>query len=319
MEKVSGMILVFGSINVDLVARVDRIARPGETVLSPGYELFYGGKGANQAVAAARSAPAGSGVFMCGAIGEDAFGEGCRANLAAEGIDLAWLQVVGAPTGSAFIAVDAAGENAITVASGANRLLDAGRLGEESLDRIRLAVLQMEVPLSENLALARRLKPREAAVILNFAPARDDLPKDALLELLRATDYLVVNEHEAATACRALGLPEDDCLGLSAFLGVPVIVTLGARGVELHRPGQEAWHCEAAKIEVVDTTGAGDTFVGVLASGLDGGLGIEAAIRRAAHAASLSCTKLGAQGAMPKLSDLAAAQNADLPASAPAN
>jgi ribokinase len=299
-----GMILIFGSINVDLVARVDQIARPGETVLSPGYEVFYGGKGANQAVAAARSAPSGTSVSMCGAVGKDTFGDGCRANFATEGVDASLLQVVDAPTGCAFISVDARGENAITVASGANHALDAGKVDPKALNDVRVAVLQMEVPLVENLRIARRLRSTEAIVILNFAPARADLPGDELGELLGLIDYLVVNEHEASTLHDALPRSHVDDSTLAEHLRVSVIVTLGAKGVELHAPEQEVWRCDAGSVEVIDTTGAGDTFVGILASGLDADWPIRASIKRAAVGASLSCTKLGAQAAMPLLVDL---------------
>jgi ribokinase len=298
------MILVFGSINVDLVARVDHIARPGETVLSPGYEVFHGGKGANQAVAAARSALPGTSVSMCGAIGKDTFGDGCRVNFATEGIDVSLLQPVDAPTGCAFISVDAQGENAITVASGANHALDASQIDPNALNNVRVAVLQMEVPLVENLRLARRLSSTEAIVILNFAPARADLPRDELNELLGLIDYLVVNEHEAATLHDALPRNCEDERTLAEYLGVSVIVTLGAKGVELHAAEQDVWRCEAGSVEVIDTTGAGDTFVGILASGLGADWPIRASIKRAAVGASLSCTKLGAQAAMPHLADL---------------
>ena len=303
------MILVFGSINIDLVTRVDRIARPGETVLSPDYELFHGGKGGNQAVAAARSAPGVASVAMCGAIGDDPFGTDARDNLSREGIDISLLQVVDARTGSAFISVDASGENAITVASGANRLLVADRLPDELLDRVGAAVLQMEVPLAENMALAERLHARPASVILNFAPARDDIPAETLRQFLGTVDHLVVNEHEAETLCAALGLgfAGDGGAALADSLGLAVIVTLGAAGVNLHRRGVAPWHRDADQVAVVDTTGAGDTFVGVLASGLDAGLSLEATIVRASAAASLSCTARGAQGGMPRLTDLARA------------
>ncbi|MFD2239353.1 ribokinase [Aureimonas populi] len=295
------MILVFGSINLDLVARVPKIARPGETVLAPGYDRFFGGKGANQAVAAARAlAPDAPAIAFCGAVGDDAFGADCIANLAGEGIDVSRIEAVSAGTGCAFITVEHAGENAITVASGANRQIRADGLDDAFLAAVDVAVLQMEVPWEENAALAARARAAGAHVLLNFAPARLDIPIEKLRGFLEEIDTLVVNEHEAETLALGLGLGGGDSGRLLAEdLSLTVIVTLGAEGTRLVQAGQPDWHSPARKVEVVDTTGAGDTFVGVLATGLFEGLPVRRAIERAGLAASLSCTKAGAQAGAP--------------------
>lgn len=295
------MILVFGSVNVDLVTRVEAIARPGETVLAPGYERYFGGKGANQAVAALRaSGPGGPAVRFCGAVGSDAFGRECTANLGQEGIDVALVQSVDAGTGCAFIQVERSGENAITVASGANLALRQDRVGEDDLAGLAVLVLQMEVPFGENARLASRAKAAGAHVVLNFAPATGAIGAADLRALLAPVDTLVVNEHEGRTLAKALGIPAGDSAhGLAGALGVSVVVTLGAEGSLLAEPGNAEWRCPARPVEVVDTTGAGDTFVGVLSAALAEGVPLRPAIERAGRAASLSCLTAGAQPGMP--------------------
>lgn len=295
------MILVFGSVNVDLVSRVERIARPGETVLSPGYERHFGGKGANQAVAAARMLAPGAGpVVFCSALGTDAFGQECLENLTAEGIDTTPCQIGEGATGCAFISVDRSGENAITVASGANDRIRADRLDASVLDRATIVVLQMEVPWQENAAVARRMRVAGGRTILNFAPARLDVPADALDRFVADVDVLVLNEHEAETLASGLAIETRDAASaLCERFGIVVVVTLGARGAKLCEPGGEVWYAPAEAVEVVDTTGAGDTFVGAFAAALDEGCAAREAVERAGIAASLSCTRAGAQGGSP--------------------
>src|SRR3954447_11424030 len=191
------MILVFGSINIDLVARVSAIPRPGETVLSTGYEMLFGGKGANQAVAAARASQGtGIEVAMAARVGSDEFGRAAVTNLAASGVSVAHVTSGPEPTGCAFITVDERGENAITVASGANRTLSFGIL-KHRFAAADLLVLQMEVPFPEGRAAAEAARRAGGRVIWNLAPAPPDLAQKDLLSLLAATDILVVNEHEA--------------------------------------------------------------------------------------------------------------------------
>jgi len=298
------MIVVFGSINVDLIARVRAIARPGETVLSQGYETAFGGKGANQAVAAARARrDRALSVAMAGAVGDDAFGRGAVDNLARNGVDVGAISRGLAPTGCAFIAVDDCGENAITVASGANRTAKASDVPDEKLQSASLVVLQMEVPGEENFALAARARQLGARVLLNLAPA-EGLPAALLDRLLSVTDLLVVNEHEALTAGAALGGgAADDCADAARAIAMSrsltAIVTLGARGAAALLPDGSVLRVAARSLEPVDTTGAGDTFVGILAAGLAEARPLAEALERACLGASLACLGLGAQTAMP--------------------
>ncbi|UHD44297.1 ribokinase [Aureimonas altamirensis] len=289
-----GSIIIFGSVNVDLVSRVTRIARPGETVLSASYEMYFGGKGANQAVAAARAArAAGGSVAMAGAIGQDAFGSDCTANFTAAGVDVSAVQRTTERTGVAFISVDDTAENAITVASGANLRISAEAVPEALVLSASTAIFQMEVPLVETLAFAQRL-PDDATVVFNFAPADESVDPVVLTAMLDRTDIFVVNEHEAEVAERLAG-GADGLAELARRFGVQLVVTLGAAGVDLYSPDGAREHFEAPKVAVVDTTGAGDLFTGTLATRVDEGMSLAEAVAAAAHAASIACTRPGAQ------------------------
>ena len=289
------MILVFGSVNVDLVARVEAIPRPGETVLSPGSTTHFGGKGANQAVAAAR---AGAVVQMAGAVGPDAFGASCLENFRQRGVGVDAMQQAGLATGVAFITVDRQGENAITVASGANGQIRAADVPQGWFDESDLCVLQMEVPLAETLLAARRARDAGARVVLNYAPAPAQIAADLLDGLLALTDVLVLNEHEAATilsmAPRGAAGAED----LARGFGLDLVLTLGARGADWLAADGTRTHQPALPVQVVDTTGAGDTFVGALAAALAAGQGMAPAMAAATGAAAAAC---GWEGAQPPL------------------
>ncbi|MBL8589109.1 MAG: ribokinase [Methylobacteriaceae bacterium] len=294
------MIVVFGSINIDLITRVAAIPRPGETVLGSSYALAPGGKGANQALAARR---AGARVRLAGAVGADAFAEAALALLRADGVDLTAVAVVDAPTGAAFIAVDAQGENAIVVASGANGHVRAGQLEAAPPRAGDLLLLQRETPEAEALAAARAAKTAGARVALNLAPAGRLAP-----EWLALLDFLILNEHEAATLGRDLGLgesPEAAARAIAGRHGFACIVTLGSAGVVAFAGGTRL-AAPAAKVAVVDTTGAGDAFVGAFAAAIDGGLPLAAALRRGSAAGALACTKEGAQPSLPSAADIAA-------------
>lgn len=299
------MILVFGSINMDLVASVAAIPRPGETVLSRGYRTLFGGKGANQAVAAARVS--NGSVAMVARVGRDGFGEACLANLRDNGVVTDHVVAGEDPTGCAFIAVDAAGENAITVASGANGAVSAADLPDTLVGAGTSAVLQMEVPLDASLACARRMKAAGGRVVWNFAPAID-LSASELSDVLAATDIFIVNEHEAMTAAGLLGTGpsgfEEAARSIAARGGVVCVVTAGAKGAIAFAPDGTRHHAAALDIRPVDTTGAGDTFVGILAAELAAGSALPAALRLASVGASLACLKVGAQEGMPTRAEL---------------
>ncbi len=296
------MIIVFGSINLDLVAKVRAIARPGETVLSRRADSFFGGKGANQAVAAARAGSVP--VAMVSAVGNDPFGQACLTNLADNGVDVACIRLSDEPTGCAFITVDQAGENAITVASGANMAVRSADMTDELLAKASVLALQMEVPLPENLDAAARAKRAGVTVIWNFAPVPAGAARETIAESLAATDVLVVNEHEALSIAAIIGEPVDgDYLKAGRMIATSFdttcIVTAGADGAYAIDPDGTQVHASTRSITPVDTTGAGDTFVGVLASGLAESLPIAAAMHRACAAASLACLTAGAQAGMP--------------------
>jgi ribokinase len=289
------MVVVFGSINLDLVTRVERFPMPGETIVGSAFATHAGGKGGNQALAAAR---AGARVRMFGAVGTDAFAAAATALLNAGGVDLHGVVAVDAPTGCATILVDATGENSIVVVAGANARVDAHAVPDAALGSDCLLVLQQEVPAEANATLLSRARRGGARILLNAAPARALAP-----ELLRLLDVLVVNESEAAMlagACAWPAPPREFARAASlAVDGLTVIVTLGAQGALCSLRGK-TMRIAAPAVDVVDTTGAGDAFVGALASALDGGADLAAALRLAVAAGSLACTRHGAQPALPQ-------------------
>ncbi len=302
------MLLVFGSINVDLVFRVAALPRPGDTVLAPGYATMPGGKGANQAVAAARD---GARVRMVGRVGRDAFARLTLDSLSSAGVDTA-VADDDAPTGCAAIGVDRAGENQIIVASGANARVRADQVDAAWLGRETTVVLQMEVPADANADLIRHARGRKARIVLNLAPAAG-LADDAL----RAVDVLVVNGGEADWLAASLGGIAGEGIALAAAmaarLNLAIVMTCGADGaIAATRDG--AWMVDALPIAPVDTTAAGDAFVGVLAASLDRGAALEHALHRASVAAGLACLTEGAQPSLPTRDAIDAA----LPRLAPA-
>lgn len=288
------MIVVFGSINVDLVARVEHIPRPGETVLSQDYAAVPGGKGANQALAAAR---AGSKVVMAGACGRDGFADLALSLLDEAGVDLSLVARVLQPTGLAMICVDRRGENAIVVASGANGAVSADPMKALHLKPGDILLLQREIPDEAGFEAARWAKRKGAAVILNAAPA-GAVPED----VLRTLDILIVNEHEALDLARGLGLgledPKEAAAALHRQLEVTTIITLGAQGA-IGWAGGLPHAVPALPVAVVDSTAAGDSFVGAFAAALGMGLDFPSSLKRGVAAGSLACTKAGAQPSIP--------------------
>jgi ribokinase len=306
------MILVFGSLNIDLVARVPTIPGPGRTVLAPSYETHFGGKGANQAVAAARIAGAGK-VRMAGRVGRDGFGDEAIRNLAVNGVDTGLIVRADQPTGCAFITVDASGENAITVASGANLSTRAADVSAQLFAADTLLVLQMEVPFAEALEVARRTKAAAGRVVWNLAPVPQQMPHDMIRTLLEATDYLITNEHEALDAATALGAKLSDFEAAAAHLAkagqLTCVVTAGVQGAFAFAPDAARIHAPSLTITPVDTTGAGDTFVGAFASMLAEKAPLQTALQTGCEAAALKCLKLGAQDGMPRRSELESLRN----------
>lgn len=282
------MILVFGSINVDVTVPVPHLPRPGETVLGGDYALLPGGKGANQALAARR---AGGEVALAGAVGRDGFADVALDLLRRDGVGLDLVRVVERPTGCAQIMVGEGGENLIAVASGANGAVAAGQVPDDRFGPGVTLVCQMEVPAAETAALIQRAHRAGARTVLNLAPA---LPIDPAV--FGALDWLIANEGEAATLgpVRPLG-------GLVVTRGEKGAVAMLADGTRLEVP--------ALALTPVDTTGAGDAFVGAFAARLDLGFEVAEALRFASAAAGLACLGRGAQPAMPRREAIAAASS----------
>ena len=298
-------ILIFGSINVDHLMKVQRISRPGETNIADDLQIFFGGKGANQAVAAAR---AGTKINtdMVGAIGHDGLADDVLANFVQNGVGVKHIVRADTQTGSAYIFVSPDGENAITIVAGANAKLRAQNVPDELLEKTSILVFQMEVPVGENLALAQKyksLKP-DGQILLNLAPAPlEDFDEHVNL-LLDLTDILVMNEHEALRALQGAcinvsKIADDNARELASFHNAIVIITLGSKGAIAALGNGECIKVPSPKIVPVDSTGAGDTFVGVLATGLAEEKSLLSSLKTAACAGALACMKTGAQAGMP--------------------
>jgi ribokinase len=283
------MILAFGSINLDLIFPLPHLPTPGETVLGPAMTIEPGGKGANQAVAAARD---GAKVVFAGAVGADSLAEDALRLIRATGIDTSRIATAEAATGCATICVDPEGRNLIAVASGANLAARAGQVEDALLGPDTTILLQMEVPRTETEALIRRARAAGSRIILNLAPAAP-LADDAM----RFLDVLVLNEGEAGFLANHLGCAAS-AAALHAHLGPTVVVTLGDQGLEAASTAGPL-HLPAHRVQAIDTTGAGDCFTGVLAAALDRGLALPDALVRANAAAALCCTRPGTQGSMP--------------------
>ncbi|WP_442777206.1 ribokinase [Sphaerotilus montanus] len=290
-------VAVIGSLNMDLRVQTPRLPAPGETLLGTGFSTDSGGKGANQAVAAARM---GAAVAMLGRVGRDAHGAALTQALQADGIDTSAVgKDTDAPTGTAIIVLMPSGENSIIVIPGANHRYTPAEVAASAaaLRHAKVAVAQLECPLDTVRAALTLAHDAGVCTVLNAAPAQ---PLDDAL--LAAVDWLVVNEIEAAMLT---GLPTDTPAQIEAAAHAlrqrgpsQVVVTLGSAGL-LHVGPDGALALPAPRVTAVDTTGAGDTFVGALAAGLAEGLPIPATLTRAQVAAALAVTRLGTQSAMP--------------------
>ncbi len=290
-------ITVLGSLNMDLVIRAPRHPRPGETLTGGAFRTFPGGKGANQAVAAAR---AGGQVTMIGAVGQDAFGDALVAGLRADGVDTSCVGRSREATGVALITVSASGENTIVIAPGANGTLTPETVAAhaQQIATADVLLLQLEAPLPVVEAAAALARAHGVPVILNPAPAQP-LPAS----LLRHVTYLIPNQHEAALLS---GLPTDTdeqaaaaAAALQAAGVGAVILTLGERGA-LVFTGGAGIAAPSFPIQAVDTTAAGDAFVGGFAVALTEGRPAGEAARWGCAAGALACTVLGAQPSLPQ-------------------
>lgn len=297
-------VVVVGSLNMDLVTRAQRLPHAGETLHGESFATVSGGKGANQAVASARL---GAQVSMIGCVGDDAYGEQLRAALLAEQIDCQALTSVEGSSGVALIVVDDNSQNAIVIVAGANGQLTPGMVAgfDAVLAAADVIICQLEVPMHTVGYVLKRGRELGKTVILNPAPATSPLPADWYSSI----DYLIPNESEASALS---GLPVDSLenaeLAASRLIAAgagKVIITLGPQG-SLFANGQSVEHFPAPKVKAVDTTAAGDTFVGGFAAALASGKSEVEAIRFGQVAAALSVTRAGAQPSIPSLSDVQA-------------
>ena len=299
------MIVVFGSINADLFFSFAKLPRRGETVLTDSYTFCPGGKGANQAAAAARD---GAAVRFVGAVGQDANAAPCLDALEDAGVNISGIRAIEGVTGTAVISVEESGENQILVASGANMKASADWLTDDLLVEGATLLLQMELPQADTEAAIKHARMRGCRVILNDAPFGPLAP-----EVIADVDILIANEEEAMGLLgTGAGLESADLArGLAGLCRGTGIVTIGAQGVVVASEGQ-SFHVPALPIQPIDTVGAGDTFCGVLAAALDRGESLLDAVRRAAAASGVICTLPGAQS--PELNEARInAALADLP------
>ena len=295
------MLVVFGSINLDISFSLEHMPAAGETVLGSGCLLSPGGKGANQAHAAKLC---GAEVAMVGMVGDDPFAEPALERLRAAGVDLSGVGVSSdRMTGCASIFLDQQGENAIAVALGANQDVRAAQVADERLTADTVLLLQQETPLAENHALVERARDRGCRIILNAAPGFA-VP----LEILSALNYLIVNEVELRQVSTFLnldtgGTETELAQRLSETAGTAVIATQGAQGVTLADAGDNI-HIPAFPVEPMDTTAAGDTFAGAFGASLGRGYSESEALRFAAAAAALCCLGKGAQQSQPTVAEI---------------
>ncbi|MDE0332047.1 MAG: ribokinase [Nitrospinae bacterium] len=300
MKNKKSIVLVVGSSNIDIVVRVGRLPSAGETVLGDERREYWGGKGANQALAAVL---AGAEVCFVTMLGNDAGGEAYGRHLVGSGISPCGILRSKASTGTALILVDGQGENQIAVAPGANTLLTPGRMRRKRglLDIGDVVLAQLEVPLPSVMTVFRKGKKRGACNVLNPAPAVGELPD----ELLRLTDVLAPNETEAAHLAGLGKTPETDeeflrtARALRSLGPSRVVITAGAKGAFLLDEEEASWMRPPPKVEAVDTTGAGDAFCGALSVKLAEGAALADAVRFAVGAGACSVRKRGAQGGLP--------------------
>ena len=291
-------IVVVGSLNMDLVIQVPEIPKPGETMLGYNFGSFPGGKGANQAVAAARL---GAAVTMIGQVGDDPYGEILVGNLASEGVNTEHISIDGnSATGVAMIAVDEQGQNSIVVASGANFSLTAEQIQSawEKIGEIDILVMPLETPLETIFQAAKLAKVQNVRVVLNPAPARSLDP-----DLLSMVDILIPNEHEVLQIAGYIDngdLTVEESARILINQGVnTVVITLGENGVMIVDEKLGVTTIPAFKVDVLDTTAAGDSFVAALAVGLVEGKSLINACSFANAAGAITVTRMGAQPSLP--------------------
>lgn len=291
------IITVVGSINVDLVINTDRIPLPGETIKGSGFQVISGGKGANQAVAAARQ---GTATSFIGCIGDDDFGESQKENLREENIKINYLSKVdNESTGVAVIVVETSGDNRIILSPGANDRLtpELVEAAEDAIRESKILICQLETPLPAVKKALEIAQKNGTITVLNPAPA---VPLDS--SILSLVDYLIPNETEAAILSGVqvvdVESAKEAAKVLAAKCSGTIIITMGEHGV-LTATDDKMEYTEAFPVKAIDTTAAGDTFIGTLASFISEADDLETAVRKAMCAAAISVTKIGAQTSIP--------------------
>ncbi len=295
------MLVVFGSINQDMCFALDHLPVPGETILCSGYKMSGGGKGANQALAAARF---GAKTALVGRVGDDGPGMRLLAEIRREGVMTSGVVHSEQPTGCAIVLTDSKGENQITVAQGANAEASAEQVPDDILGEGNVVLMQMETSAEHNWDIINRAKENGAKTILNLAPAIH-VPLEALQQL----DYLIVNELEARQIAGKLGIKAEENAALLARAlakqgNNTCIVTIGGNGSVAATPDDNIITVPCLPVDIVDTTGAGDAYCGTLAAALHEKMELPEAMKRASVAGSLSCTKRGAQPSFPHISEI---------------
>ncbi len=292
-------IFVVGSLNMDIVVKVDRFPDSGETIIGNDYFYANGGKGANQCVAAAKL---GANVYMVGAVGDDMYGSKLTENLTQNNVKTDYLQTLQTPTGTAFITLDKKGSNSIVVVPGANGKLDTSAINKikDTIEKGDIIVCQLEIPLETVKYVFQIAKERGALTVLNPSPI---INYDS--SLLPYVDLLVMNEIEAEKLYSGHTL-EERAIGLIRNGITYVVITLGEKGVIFCDTKLNCKSLPAYKVDVVDTTGAGDSFIGGIVSAWQEGKSFEEAVQYAIAVGSLSTTKFGAQPSLPSKEEVAA-------------
>lgn len=299
VSKTAPIIAVVGSVMMDLTCYADKLPEAGETSIGQLFTTGFGGKGANQGVMARRC---GAEVYMVGSVGGDLFGDSIAANFANEGLNTSFLQISDVATGVAHIWVDGSGENRIIIVPGANHDIDAAIAAKaiSEIKDLKIVIAQCEINQEVTLAAFRVARVRGCLTLLNPAPFQT-----LSTELLALTDWLIPNEIEFAQIHPNHSYPNSDAAIASLRKGQFAVVTLGAEGAALVDPSGKVERFRTPKVHVVDSTGAGDGFIGAFAAALALGISPEMAVQFGCEVASFSVTMKGAQSSYPEPDEIA--------------